>query len=720
MPELKKKIPSIWKSSWKKELQSNGITQCRQIGCDFSSNSYDDMCKHCSQCNFTPQKKFICKLCKFESEDKEEIIEHIKAKHSEIEYSTDNSPDFKQGETTDDESEDDLGLKLEHQYHTTSSEKERSDSFMMFLDDSRALKASWSKFYLPAFKWTLEFEMENYEFQFYNDYLPNPFILLNNEDAKQYLPPLKVSMATKTVTVNSSTNMEHGEKEWRYWKTFEGGISEDLPAFFAGGPVWALAWLPIPVYSNHKAVDQYIAISTHPEMENEFIVGKAFSGPNMIQIWNMGKLNNQLKPEVSTPTLSYAIVHNSSTIWSLEWCPSGCYQNDTLNNYKKGTYRRMGLLAAACSDGSVYIYSLPFPEELKFSKSETNNLPIYKTDPVLILVVNSIIYDNDKQNWQCTELSWTKERGHNTIAAGFSNGYVGVWDITADSPLLKQKQNNSIVMNPFSLFFCTWSYKVWDLENIDSPQETVKKGIITDGAWMINWPSAVIGFDDALSYRHTNTYLVSVREHGYKLCPTLPTNSPTYSVAISDYANGIAHATYAGEILSIFPHQLLYTKDLDKILPRKRQLNSYIKVVDFEKPKESPKENLNEYKGKKSKSYIYMPETYDECKERFGLIIHNNFMKVNDKLAKDINQQILYSDKLTLVPVERYPITSVNKIGWNPNMWSHLWLAAGYHNGLVRFLNFSFMSPEYNMNKLMEEHTKAFLKRINNQSKSDN
>ncbi|XP_043490476.1 uncharacterized protein LOC122516600 [Polistes fuscatus] len=743
-PKFKKKIPSVWKSLWKKELQSKGITQCRQITCDFTSNSYNDMCKHSSQCNFTPQEKFICKICKLETKSKEVIMEHFKDKHSDIENNADNSPDFKQGDTTDDESEDDLGLKFEQQYHIGSSEKEKSDSVMMFLDDPHALKASWSKCYAPAFKWTMEFEMENYEFQFYDDYLPNPFVLLNNEDAKQYLPPLKVSMATKTVTVNSSTNTKHGEEEWKYWKTFEGGISEDLPAFFTGGPVWALAWLPIPVYAYHKAPDQYIAISTHPEMENEFIVGKAHSGPNMIQIWNMGKLNNESKSEISTPTLSYAIVHDSSTIWSFEWCPSGCYQDDTLNNYKKGTYRRMGLLAAACSNGSVYIYSLPFPEELKFSKSETNNLPIYKTDPVLILVVNSIIYDNGKQNWQCTEISWTKERGHNIIAAGFSNGYVGVWDLTGDSPLLKQKQNNSIVMNTFSHFFAHGnavsmvemipyngqrflvsasidrSYKVWDLENISSPQETIKKGIITDGAWMLHWPSAVICFDDALSYRHTNSYLVSVREHGYKSCPLLPTNSPTFSIAVSDYANSIAHGTHAGEILSIFPHQLLYTKDLDKILPRKRQLNSYIEVVDFEKPKQSPKEDLNKGndKGNKSKPYNYMPETYDGCKERFGLIIHNNFAKIYDKLAKGINQQILYSDKLTLVPIERYPFTSVNRVSWNSNMWSHLWLAAGYHNGLVRFLNFSFMSN--NVNKLIQAHAQALLKRINNQSKNDN
>lgn len=57
------------------------------------------------------------------------------------------------------------------------------------------------------------------------------------------------------------------------------------------------------------------------------------------------------------------------------------------------------------------------------------------------------------------------------------------------------------------------------------------------------------------------------------------------------------------------------------------QLNSFIEVVDL---KELPKDSLKKQKGngkeKKSKDYNYMPETYNECKERFGIIFHNNFV----------------------------------------------------------------------------------------------
>ena len=99
------------------------------------------------------------------------------------------------------------------------------------------------------------------------------------------------------------------------------------------------------------------------------------------------------------PFLAYTLAHEGGTVWCLEWCPSGCYQNE-----KSDKKLRMGLLAAACSDGCVYIYSLPFPEN--------ENSYTYKTREVLKLVVNTELYLKNQQNWQVTKLCWSKEAGH--------------------------------------------------------------------------------------------------------------------------------------------------------------------------------------------------------------------------------------------------------------------------------------------------------------------
>lgn len=39
-------------------------------------------------------------------------------------------------------------------------------------------------------------------------------------------------------------------------------------------------------------------------------------------------------------------------------------------------------------------------------------LPIYKVNPVQLLVVNISLNEKEKPTWQCTKLSWTKEKGH--------------------------------------------------------------------------------------------------------------------------------------------------------------------------------------------------------------------------------------------------------------------------------------------------------------------
>lgn len=66
-----------------------------------------------------------------------------------------------------------------------------------------------------------------------------------------------------------------------------------MPTFFASGPVWASAWLPIPTWMYDKNPVQFIAISTHPTMESEYAVGKSYSEPNIIQIWDVGCLNHE-------------------------------------------------------------------------------------------------------------------------------------------------------------------------------------------------------------------------------------------------------------------------------------------------------------------------------------------------------------------------------------------------------------------------------------------
>ncbi|KAL6447210.1 hypothetical protein ACFW04_001477 [Cataglyphis niger] len=743
MPELKKKIPAVWKGIWRKEIASQGTTSCKQLGCTYTCSSYESICEHYSQCNFTPQENFICKICKFSANSKDKIIDHITEAHSSNE-DLDKHSDFEKDKEDEGSSEEDIiewDVKQKHRstkQTQISSDGTRIYNKMAFLDKEIMQKSQSTKPYKSTIGWTLEFELKNYELILFEDNMPTAFTLLENNNAAKYLPELSISMATKNVKLDSSKNVENsynGDK-WKRLNRFESDIYEAVPTFFVGGPVWALAWLPIPSPMYTKNPTQYVAISTHPTMENEYTVGNKYSGPNIIQIWNVGNLNHDINSTNELPVLAYAIAHNNGTIWCLEWCPSGCYQDIDLGNYKaeESRLRRMGMLAAACSDGCVNIYSLPFPDELKFEKTECNSLPIYKTDPVMTLVVNHLLYDSNKQNWQCIKLSWTKEHGHNIIAAGFTNGYIALWDLTTTCPMLVNVRKNTKLINAFQHFFAHHNavsmvalvpygksrflasgstdrtYKFWDLEDTSAPRHFAKKSIILDGAWMMHWPCSVMSFDDALGYQYAHSCIIPLRDYGYKFCPILPTNSPTYSIAVSDYANSVAHGTLAGEVITIFPHQLLYA---ERILSKKRQLNSFIKIVDFLEKDQNTVNNGNKNNKKNSKDYHYMPETYNECKDRFGIIFHDKLTGLKEKITRDKQDHTLYNNMLTSIPIEQYPFTSANRVAWNPNAWSYLWLMVGYQNGLMRLLNLTFMSASHELNTALSVHAERILAKGN-------
>lgn len=105
---------------------------------------------------------------------------------------------------------------------------------------------------------------------------------------------------------------------------------------------------PVVDESSSFERDQYLALSTfHEEHRKRSASEAAFASEYLIQIWNCGKLRN-LVPAETAPKLVIGIAHGYGRIWSLVWCPSGCYE-----------YERLGLLAAACSDGTVRLFSVP-------------------------------------------------------------------------------------------------------------------------------------------------------------------------------------------------------------------------------------------------------------------------------------------------------------------------------------------------------------------------
>ncbi|KFM66656.1 General transcription factor 3C polypeptide 2, partial [Stegodyphus mimosarum] len=102
--------------------------------------------------------------------------------------------------------------------------------------------------------------------------------------------------------------------------------------------------------------------------------------------------------------MQLGIAHKHGIIWDMAWCPSGCWE-DPDSEYSSDDMPCLGLLAVACSNSNIYIYSIPHPESLA---SFTENAPLYSTSPSAVLhpLFGDPCFGTRKS--MCISLCWQK------------------------------------------------------------------------------------------------------------------------------------------------------------------------------------------------------------------------------------------------------------------------------------------------------------------------
>ncbi|XP_041457845.1 uncharacterized protein LOC121410061 isoform X2 [Lytechinus variegatus] len=219
-------------------------------------------------------------------------------------------------------------------------------------------------------------------------------------------------------------------------------------AFNIGGTVRSIAWCPVPLSEDNAC--QYAAFSPY---NNEFKHQQtlpSYTGSSCIQIWGFGPLHN----EREKPELKLCILHDAGRVNELKWCPSGCYDDPSLVE-SKGDDRfdqRLGLLSAACSNGSVLIYSIPHPPEDQMNSHLQNK--VCKPVPSLVLSPGMEKKNADSSFGQCLCLDWQQRKPHPKLAAGFSSGAIAIWNVEYQSSFLvrQSKIDDSIILHPIQVF----------------------------------------------------------------------------------------------------------------------------------------------------------------------------------------------------------------------------------------------------------------------------
>ncbi|XP_068868082.1 general transcription factor 3C polypeptide 2 isoform X3 [Aphelocoma coerulescens] len=347
-------------------------------------------------------------------------------------------------------------------------------------------------------------------------------------------------------------------------------------SFFVGGPVWAMEWCPTPEGS---AAPQYVAVSCHRSMEETHSVSGLHSGPALLQLWGLGVLQTE-QGSPNKARLAYAIAADYGCVWDMKFCPSGAWEPPTTARTHP-QMSRLGLLAAAFSDGRVVVYALPHPGALHHAKTtqvkdgSLHKHLICKVQCIATLQVGSIQAGNASECGQCFSLSWMPSKPHHHLAAGFYDGTVAVWNLLTKSLLqCVQQPDASLKLYPFQCFLAhdhavrsiEWckadsnflvtvgsdrKIKFWDLRRLYEPINSIKRFLSTEVAWLLPYNGITVAQDNCYaSYGLCGIHYIDAGYLGFKAYFVAPRKGTVWSISGSDWLNTVAAGDITGELVA--------------------------------------------------------------------------------------------------------------------------------------------------------------------------
>ncbi|KAJ0026548.1 hypothetical protein NQD34_017548 [Periophthalmus magnuspinnatus] len=344
---------------------------------------------------------------------------------------------------------------------------------------------------------TKKFRQECHSSWVFPDWIPSStdWQLLHLSEVEQYLPEEQQSVL---FSVSREGLMKEEPQRLPRFSSLPSHFKRWDSVFFCGGPVWSLEWCPTP---EHSTTDQYLALSCHRTMDEQHQVSQVYSGPGLVQIWGLGNLKYDQRPE-SQPALVYSLAQDRGFIWGLKWCPAGAWEPPHTDR-QAPLVPRLGLLAVASSLGLVTVYSLPHPQALISSHQTGKEFTLYK------LSIN-VYYYLDFTHY--TAWGWSDSEGPVTQV----RGHVGVWDLLTRSSLLRVREaDGSMTLLPFECFLAhdhpvrhvsfypasrsllvtageDRFIKTWDLLRLFEPVTQQKRNLNTEICWPLFAPGLLV------------------------------------------------------------------------------------------------------------------------------------------------------------------------------------------------------------------------------------
>ena len=423
--------------------------------------------------------RFSCLRCKFKSHDRSKIEKHIIHKHSNETIEVLNEEEEKY-ESDDEFVEDNMEVDEDEEYEdlidyrkSTPSKKSKKISSKSYQGKEVASKAPPLFHDRDMIKNELKFRESNFcadgtLFERFQTTIED-WIRLNATEKEKHLPTtIEKSISFKVAKLGNDCTPK-SESNVRQLDCFDSCIDSDnlSSTFYAGGPIWAADWCSLNETTENKndvmalSVDMDFQTETKltPEnMQNSETLPKSPKSNSLLQLWscNLPSMFKKTHSEsLLKPKMTIGIVHNYGKIWCVKWCPSGCEDLDQSNTVlsNKNYLSRLGLLATACSDGSIRIFSIPKLSNL-VDKGEDCVLYKARASSILTLCHSGIVLKEGSSNPACLSLSWYKGKGHRVLGGAYADGNIALWDIQTKSILLKSQCNTTAgtIIYPYMFF----------------------------------------------------------------------------------------------------------------------------------------------------------------------------------------------------------------------------------------------------------------------------
>ena len=596
---------------------------------------------HCEEYIKAAKGKFSCKLCQSTFGRKPEARKHVILSHGD-----------KVSEALE---EDDDEVDDEDIDESEPESEERCDDDKTFSTKTPRKRPSTLKktrieakgYFMPSeesIKIELKYRANNYnKNQFLELVTPRKeWVILDGEERLKYLPPQENSMTFR-----------HGKNDNETFGMFEAKEK----SFFAGGPVTSSDWCP------SRQEEKFLALSTQSIQQDL----------GLIQIW-------QVAPE-SECSMQLGIGHRFGKIQKLLWAPSGNHLNVKAEQHLP----RLGLLAAACSDGTVRILSVCQPSSL--GAKERN--PIALVEPARTL---KTMPTEEGKVVECLSMSWYRGLGHRVIAGGFSDGLVCLWNIAIvvgyQKTIMPYKKllAHSVAVSALDLkpgdgldypsYLVTGSadrtLSFWDLNKTGRPTQSMKKSSVTDLTWLPHHNNHVIAsFDDAFSFGSTRTLVLEQTNEKIKSFTMMPQNSSVKQHSFNPFSNFLVSGTTAGDVLLLSIPSVGFSLD-QKSIPNRR-LYLHRSSLDCE----------NDLLDLFTLKEVAAEGTVVERRMNVDKITTGRSIIPEDAVVPKLPEN-MHQENLTL-----YPSVSVTTVCQNLEQVSEVFI--GYQNGLGRIINFNFV-----------------------------